>query len=73
MPLSLAFTLEVAVLFAMIWIVIHVRERHASNIVGVIVSAIAICVLVAVVAMMVRSAERGPDRIAKNSRPAMVQ
>lgn len=70
MPLSLAFTLEVAVLFAMMWGVIRVCERHASNIDGVLVSAIAICVMVAMGAMMMRSAERRPDRIAQNSQPA---
>jgi hypothetical protein len=63
----LAQSLAVVIMFATVWTVIHVRERHAGDIDAVLISAVAICVMVGVLATMARSLDHGLDQIVQLS------
>lgn len=68
MPTILTLSLTVAIMFATVWIMIRTRrERRAGNIDAVLISMVAICVMVGMLAMMSPSLDRGLNQIVQLS------
>jgi len=67
MPTIFALSLAVAIMFATVWIVIRMRERHAGNIDAMLISAVAICVMLGALTMMAHSLDRGLNQMVQLS------